>query len=94
MTATADLLERRSLFDDDIVLPYLFDFATPEQCKRWLPKMTTAPPARTPEHRRHRLRGRPCGAFLDAGLPYGAEGIRPAHRAVPEHPVRRCRDAD
>ncbi|HEV3379823.1 MAG TPA: acyl-CoA dehydrogenase family protein, partial [Trebonia sp.] len=25
----------------DIVLPYLFDFATPEQCKRWLPKMTT-----------------------------------------------------
>jgi alkylation response protein AidB-like acyl-CoA dehydrogenase len=41
MTATADLSERRSLFDDDIVLPYLFDFATPEQCKRWLPKMTT-----------------------------------------------------
>ena len=26
----------------DIVLPYLFDFATPEQCKRWLPKMTTS----------------------------------------------------
>ena len=25
----------------DIVLPYLFDFGTPEQCKRWLPKMTT-----------------------------------------------------
>ena len=51
------------------------------------------PPAGAPvdrRRRRGRRRGRPR---LDARLRQGAHGVRPAHRLVPEQPVRAGRDA-